>query len=305
MKKKAATKEPFLPFFVGDFLAATAEWDGEERALYMLLLSYQWALGSLPTDARKLRKVVDYQESTFERWWPTVSTKFELRAGRLLNARLEVHRAKTKELSAKNSASGRKGAAARWEGTGENMADARESDGERHGSGMATATNKSGERHKSAIPKRHPDTDGATDGNPSHPIPSHPIPSDGDTSVPHSKVSVCIPEDAHAEFERVIAVYPEFIGAPDLLVVEKECRRRIDEGATWAELLAAAQRFAAFVKAGGRSGPAFVLTPLKFFSTSKWRDPWTPPPTKDEARVAGNIDETEQWLRERRGTHAT
>lgn len=113
------------------------------------------------------------------------------------------------------------------------------------------------------------------------------------------------PVAEHEQFERVMAAYPKFVGAPQLILVEKACRDRIAEGATWDELEAASRRFFAFVKAGGRSTAQYVETPLKFFGSDKWRDAWDPPPTKDEARVADNIDETEQWLRERRGANAT
>lgn len=97
------------------------------------------------------------------------------------------------------------------------------------------------------------------------------------------------PVELHERFERVMAAYPKFVGAADLMLVERECRKRIDEGATWDELLAAAERFAAFVKAGGRSGPGFVDSPLNFFKSNKWRDEWAPPPTKAEQRLDGNI----------------
>jgi len=182
--KKSTSKEAFLPLFFGDFLGSTAEWDGEERALYLLLLGYQWTLGSIPADLKKLRKLADYDQGNFERWWPTVSEKFVPKGDdRLLNLRLEMHRAKTLELSQKNSQAGKKGAAAKWRKDGERhdkgMADAIRGDGDRHqsanGEPIANAKNQDGERHKSAITPRHPKNDGATDGNPSHPIPSHPI----------------------------------------------------------------------------------------------------------------------------------
>lgn len=99
-------KEPFLPFFFGDFLASTAEWEGEERALYMLLLGYQWSLGSLPEEPRRICKLVCWDWQLFERCWSTVQAKFEANAGRLLNQRLEQHRAKSLQLSEKRAAVG-------------------------------------------------------------------------------------------------------------------------------------------------------------------------------------------------------
>lgn len=137
------SKQPFLPLFFGDFLASTAEWSGEEASLYLTLLGHQWTLGTLPADPAKLARLVRWERKSFDKAWPQVSVKFEAKDGRLVNARLEQHRAKSDELAEKNRTSGRKGAEARWR-----------KDGERHSPAMASA--KEGLCH------------------PSHPIPSHP-----------------------------------------------------------------------------------------------------------------------------------
>jgi uncharacterized protein YdaU (DUF1376 family) len=158
------SNQPFMPMFVGDFLAATIEWEGEERALYALLLMNQWSVGSLPADPKKLSKMIGYTQKNFDACWPTVSTKFIEQDGRLVNERLEAHRAKTVSLSEKNSNAGKKGAEARWQ--------------------------KNGERHQSAnskpiaiaietpLAERQKKSNGVTDSNPSHPIPSHISPVD-------------------------------------------------------------------------------------------------------------------------------
>lgn len=106
-------KEPFLPLFVGDFLASTAEWPGEARSLYLTALAYQWVnpMRSLPADLDALRSLIGWSESTFTRWWPRVATKFETEGDRILNARLEQHRERTRELSRRRSEAGKKGAA--------------------------------------------------------------------------------------------------------------------------------------------------------------------------------------------------
>lgn len=159
MSKK---REAFLPLFFGDFLAATAEWEGEDRSLYLLLLGYQWSLGSLPADMRKLAKVVCYDEKTFKKHWPTVSKKFNEKNGRLYNERLEDHRKKSVELSGKNSNSGKKGAEARWG-----------KDSERHR-----------ERHSETDDERHKNANSVTNSNPSYPILSHvPIDTSSRTST--------------------------------------------------------------------------------------------------------------------------
>ncbi|MHB8815464.1 MAG: hypothetical protein ACYDAE_19650, partial [Steroidobacteraceae bacterium] len=85
--------------------------------------------------------------------------------------------------------------------------------------------------------------------------------------------------------------YPPFAGnQADWLLAERACLQRIEEGATWPELEAAAQRFAAFVAAGGRSGPQYVDLPSKFFGNGLWKQPWEPPATKAETRLAGNLE---------------
>jgi uncharacterized protein YdaU (DUF1376 family) len=81
-------------------------------------------------------------------------------------------------------------------------------------------------------------------------------------------------------WEQVKAAYPDFTGRRDWLTAQHHAQRLVDQGeTTWAELLAAVLRYAAFVAAGGVSGPQFVLTPAKFFSAADrpWSQPWDPP----------------------------
>lgn len=162
MAAKSSAKHPFLPMFVGDFMAATAEWEGEEQALYGLLLMHQWALGHLPAEVTKLARLVKWDPRNFERYWPIVKGKFEMRqvrgfGARLLNARLEEHRGKSLAISEKRAAVGGLGARARWQKDGNSHAE----------SAVANATPADGNSHDFANGKR----------NAIHPIPSHPNPS--------------------------------------------------------------------------------------------------------------------------------
>lgn len=182
-------KEPFLPLFFGDFLASTAEWEGEEQGLYLLLLGYQWSLGSLPTEPRRVCKLVGWDWQLFERCWGTVGAKFEANAGRLLNQRLEQHRAKTHEISGKRAASG----------------------------SLGGKTAQANARHAR---EQMLDSDKAIARNlldpPSHPIPSHPNPSkpesekskrgEGAASRKRSATATRLPEDFElTEQRRAIA----------------------------------------------------------------------------------------------------
>lgn len=130
----------FLPLFFSDFLASTAEWTGEERALYLLLLGFQWTLGSLPPDPRRLCRLVDFESDLFAECWRVVSTKFVEIDGRLYNLRLEEHRAKAKAISAKNAENGSKGGRKRWHGDSERHDERHsEPDGGRHEKGNGTS----------------------------------------------------------------------------------------------------------------------------------------------------------------------
>jgi uncharacterized protein YdaU (DUF1376 family) len=111
------SREAFLPLFFGDFLASTAEWEGEEASLYLTLLGHQWALGSLPVEPSKLCRLVRWDKKNFERCWPQVAGKFDEQGGRLYNPRLEQHRGKARLISETAAASGRNGAAAKWGNT--------------------------------------------------------------------------------------------------------------------------------------------------------------------------------------------
>lgn len=106
--------------------------------------------------------------------------------------------------------------------------------------------------------------------------------------------------DHHAKFEALQAAYPPFAGRQDWLTAEHHARRIVDLGrADWPALLAAVERYAAFAQAGGVSGPQYVLTPAKFFGSADepWAQPWDPPPTKAETRLASNVAAAEEFLR--------
>jgi len=173
--------EPFLPLFVGDFLASTAEWPGEARSLYLTALAYQWVnpMRSLPADPDALRSLIGWSESAFERWWPRVAAKFEVQGDRIVNARLEVHRERTRELTRRRSEAGKKGAAvtnakaAKPADEGGNAASMPKDQG---GNAAAKPNGKSGNAASkpAALPTQNPRfaADFAAASIPSHPIPS-------------------------------------------------------------------------------------------------------------------------------------
>lgn len=315
-KTKPKEQQPFLPMFVGDFMAATAEWEGEEQSLYALLLMHQWAIGSLPTEIAKLARLVRYDQHTFERWWPTVSSKFVTREGdggaiRLVNLRLEIHRQKTIALQKKNAEAGKKGAEKRWR-----------NDGERHADDMADANDGDGERHQSAngrkmaVAKKAPLARGY--GNPSHPDPIHPDPRQGSRSPQEPTVltqgkgqgSARVngedgdhdPTGAYALLQRIQRHYPAgtYRGS-NWIQAEDEISKLLDGGEPPEALEEAAKAYRAQQDAKRSTGTQYVLSPENFYGPEgHWRGPF-PLPQQLEGGDA-NREQLLQRIRRSGGT---
>src|SRR5687767_3922263 len=101
---------PWLPWFHRDFLAATQGWTLLERGAYFMLLNAQWEMGPLPSDRRRLARIIGAQVDELEGVWPVVGAKFEATQRGLANSRLEQHRDHQLEKSEKARNSARK----RW-----------------------------------------------------------------------------------------------------------------------------------------------------------------------------------------------
>lgn len=172
------SKQPFMPLFFGDFLASTAEWSGEERALYLLLLSYQWSMGSLPTDSKRLAKLVDYERRVFDGLWEMVSKKFVDQDGRLFNLRLESHRERSKQIGEIRSNTGRNGGIASGE--------ARRRKAEANASGLLEANAKQTRSNGSDF----------AEAESNHPI--HTIPIQSKNPVAEGAVTTTVPLRARA-----------------------------------------------------------------------------------------------------------
>jgi uncharacterized protein YdaU (DUF1376 family) len=310
--------QPFLPFFVGDFLGATVLWEGEERALYMLMLAYQWSGGALPADLEKLSRALGYPHKKFLSLWQTVGVKFDVQGSTLLNERLELHRAKTVELSAARSNAGSVGGKA---SAAKRAAQA----GPKDGAKAAAKPVAKVQANDQPIVEATVQANGAAGGiqkptilsDPIHPIPIRSNPcadpellrthnaGDGNQGEPSEEGDAPPPREdagrsgripsvdlAWEAFQRVQAAYPQFAGdQSDWGYAERACQQRVAEGASWADLEASARRFATYVAAGGRSGPAYVDLPSKFFADArgKWTQAWTQAPTKAEQRLEGNL----------------
>jgi uncharacterized protein YdaU (DUF1376 family) len=108
-----SSPQPYLPLYVGEILAATATWDGEARALFMLLLALSWSCGPLPTDPARLAKISGYDPERFAQLWETVSRQFTSSKSGLANQRLEELRQHASRLHAQRIEASRRGVEAR------------------------------------------------------------------------------------------------------------------------------------------------------------------------------------------------
>jgi uncharacterized protein YdaU (DUF1376 family) len=101
----------WLPWYHKDFLAATQGWTLLERGTYFMLLGAEWEIGPLPSDPARLSSIIGGTTRELEKVWPVVGPKFVPEAdGRLVNKRLEQHRAK----QAARSDKARQSALQRW-----------------------------------------------------------------------------------------------------------------------------------------------------------------------------------------------
>jgi uncharacterized protein YdaU (DUF1376 family) len=260
--------QPFMPLFFGDFLASTAEWSGEEQALYLLLLGHQWSIGSLPAEPDLCRRLVRFERRLFSRCWRVVSRKFVEKDGRLVNETLERHRARSLEIQEKRALAGSKGGAA-----------------------------------KAAKEKQTSSTclANATDllSHPNHTIPNHISQTSLDnscviSSFPATKKIARADSDGREHIDAIKAAYPPHAGRTDWITAEHHIRRHLEEGATWDELRSGVERYAAHVQATNR----MVLNPARFFGDRDrpWSQPWPIPPTKAQKAQDTNVAAAQAWL---------
>lgn len=294
--------QPFLPLFVGDFLSATALWEGEERALYMLMLAYQWSAGALPSDLEKLSRALGYPHQKFLTLWETVSGKFEVQGKTLSNERLEWHRARTVEISAARSTAGSIGGKA---SAAKRAAEANAKkvptpaapkqatiqatvqpivEPNAQANGQQKASILSDPILSNPIHSEHvqiPEGDGGNDGQPFEP------PADDPGSA--AAIAQLTEAEKMLAFDRVMAAMPKTTNRVERVTAERLCLTRIErDGQTWESLEAKARGFAEYCDSGGVSGPRYVMAAQTFFADDDREGPWrsTYEPLKSKAELA-------------------
>lgn len=111
-----ASDFPWFPLYVKDWLLSTATMTDEQAGAYMRLLCYAWEARGLPVDESVIQAIGRWTPAAWKRIWSTVGAKWERRGDRLVNPRQEEVRDEVQAFRAAKSASGKKGAAKRWQG---------------------------------------------------------------------------------------------------------------------------------------------------------------------------------------------
>ena len=100
-----------------------------------------------------------------------------------------------------------------------------------------------------------------------------------------------------AEFLDFKLAYPERAGDRGWRKAQKAANTRIAEGHSWAEMIAGAKRYAAFVRSTGNIGTEYVKQAATFLGPEKpFLEPWTLPKSKAENQLADNLRTSQEWL---------
>jgi uncharacterized protein YdaU (DUF1376 family) len=101
------TSKPWMPLYVGDFIATTMHLGATETGIYIRLLMHCWHHGSIPRDDRSLALIAHCDTRLWHRYRETVLQFFDVvDASTMTNKRVTSERLRAEQISNK-----RKGAA--------------------------------------------------------------------------------------------------------------------------------------------------------------------------------------------------
>lgn len=97
-------KRPWMPLYIGDYLADTAHFTVTESGAYLHLIMHYWVNGGLPTDEHQLRRIARLTSPQWRRSRSLLASKFD---ALWRHSRIDVELAQVIEISRKRSASAR------------------------------------------------------------------------------------------------------------------------------------------------------------------------------------------------------
>lgn len=102
-------KDPCMPLYARDWLAATRLLSPIARAAYIDLLAYQWLEGPLPNDTERLRRICSYDREEFALAWAEIAPEFDETPEGLVNDRLKAIYDEREQHRRKQAENGKKG----------------------------------------------------------------------------------------------------------------------------------------------------------------------------------------------------
>jgi uncharacterized protein YdaU (DUF1376 family) len=93
---------PWMPLYIGDYLADTGHLTAQEHGAYLLLLMHQWNHGSIPNNPEILTRIARVHPPHWPRTWKVLSQFFhDQEGGVLIQKRLAAEISKAAEISNK------------------------------------------------------------------------------------------------------------------------------------------------------------------------------------------------------------
>lgn len=100
---------PYMPLWVGDYIADTQHLTAAEHGAYMLLIMAYWQRGrALPDDSERLAIIARMTPTEWAKAEPTLREFFKADDGEWRHSRIEAELAKVRDKSAKASASAKR-----------------------------------------------------------------------------------------------------------------------------------------------------------------------------------------------------
>lgn len=105
----------WMPWYIPEFLAATAHLSTEEKGAYLLLIGYSWMNGPLPKDGEQLRRIAGIEKKSWPGVWNLLRGFWSDTDAGYIQKRTEKERAKAQQNKITNVNRAKDAASKRWE----------------------------------------------------------------------------------------------------------------------------------------------------------------------------------------------
>lgn len=116
--------DTWMPFYVGDYLAATGRLTTEQHGAYLLILLDYWKNGPPPNDDVVLAQIARLSTGSWRKAKAALLGFFDVQDGLLIQKRVERERNRASKVTEERSKAGKVGAAKRWQSDDKRIANA-------------------------------------------------------------------------------------------------------------------------------------------------------------------------------------